>query len=191
MLRKRCQLLMDSVEQDYMLAPYCARFSALMMEKAQILEMWKAAKVTPLHKRGPVLDPNNYRMLAVSGTMYRLYVNVLRVYVTEWCQKNNKKPDTQFGFSPGRNTLQPMFILRHLLHAAKTKKPHGSPRLHAAFIDFKQAYDSVPRCAIWKHLQRNCMHTCRLKIIQNLYDADKDALFHLCFSLCTSMMLIA
>jgi len=57
-----------------------------MMEKAQIPEMWKAAKVTPLYKRGIVLDANNYRMLAVSGTMYRLYVNVLRVYVSERCQ---------------------------------------------------------------------------------------------------------
>jgi len=98
----------------------------------------------PLHKRGPVLDPNNYRMLAVSGTMYRLYVNVLRVYVTEWCQKNNKINDTQFGSYPGRNTLQPMFILRHLMYAAQTKKPHGSPWVHAAFIDFGQAYDSIP-----------------------------------------------
>ncbi len=104
-----------------MLAPYFARLFALMMEKAQIPEMWKAAKVTPLHERGPVLDPNNYRMLAVSGTISRLHVNVLRVYVTEWCQKNNWIPDTQFGFYLGRNTLQPMFILRHLLHAAQTK----------------------------------------------------------------------
>jgi len=116
MLRKRCQL-----EKMNVLAPYFARFFALMMEKAQISEMWKAAKVTPLHKRGPVLDTNNYRMLAVSGTMYRLYVTVLRVYVTEWCQKNNKIPDTRFGFYPGKNTLQPIFILRHLLHAAQTK----------------------------------------------------------------------
>ncbi len=110
------------------MAPYFACFFALMMENAQIPEMSKAAKVTPLHKRGPVLDPNNYCMLAASGTMYRLYVNVLRVYVPEWCQKNNKIPDTQFGFYPGRNTLQPMFILRRLLHAAQTKNPYGSPR---------------------------------------------------------------
>ncbi len=41
------------------------------------------------------------------------------------------------------------------------------------FIDFKQAYDSIPRCALWEHLQRNCMPTCLLKIIQNLYDADE------------------
>jgi len=54
----------------------------------------QAAKITPLHKKGPVLDPSNYHMVAVSGTKYRLYVNVLRVYVTEWCQRNNKIPDT-------------------------------------------------------------------------------------------------
>jgi len=48
-----------------------AESCTLMMEKAQIPEMWKATKVitisqsdlcngvmTPLHKRGPVLDPN-------------------------------------------------------------------------------------------------------------------------------------
>jgi len=45
--------------------------------------------------------------------------------------------------------------------------------LHAAFIDFKQAYDSIPRCVLWEHLQRNFMPTCLLNIIQNLYDADE------------------
>jgi len=83
------------------------------------------------------LDPNNYRMLAVSGTMYRMYANVVRSLLTEWCVATGQIPDTQHGFYPGRNTLQPMFILRHLQHAARTIKPNGSPRLHAAFIDFK------------------------------------------------------
>ena len=64
---------------------------------------------------------------------------------------------TQYGFYPGRNTLEPMFILRHLQHAARTIIPNGSPRLHAAFIDFKQAYDTIPRDALWKHLRRTRM----------------------------------
>jgi len=38
------------VEKTNVLAPYFARSFALMMEKAQISEMWKAAKVTPLHR---------------------------------------------------------------------------------------------------------------------------------------------
>ena len=58
------------VEKMNVLAPYFAQFFALMMEKAQIPESWNATKITPLHKKGPVLNPGNYRMVAVSGTIY-------------------------------------------------------------------------------------------------------------------------
>ena len=76
---------------------------------------------------------------------------------------------TQYGFYPGRNTLQPMFILRHLQHAARTIRPNGSPRLHAAFIDFKQAHDTIPRDALWKHLRRTRMPAPLLSVIQDMY----------------------
>ena len=95
-----------------------------------------------------------YRMIAVSEVMYRIFANVLKDLVTEWCVKKGKIPDTQFGFFPGRSTLHPLFILRHLRHAAKKLKPRSSPRLHVAFIDFSQAYDTVPRQQLWSHLRR-------------------------------------
>ena len=131
------------------LLPYIAELFKLMMDKACVPACWKQAKLSPLYKKGPLLNPNSYRMLAVSGTMYRLYANVVRCVVTSWCADKNKIPDTQFGFYPGRSTLHPMFILRHLRHAARTIKPYNnSPRLYAAFIDFKQAYDTIPRAQL-------------------------------------------
>ena len=80
-------------------------------------------------------------------------VNVLRAITISWCQEYNKVLNSRFGFYPGRSTLQPVFILRHVQHAAKTLRPHGSPRLHAAFIDFKQATDCVLRRNSWQHLE--------------------------------------
>jgi len=68
--------------------------------------------------------------------MYRIFANVLKDLVTDWCVKKGKIPDTQFGFFPGRSTLYPLFILRHLRHAAKKLKPRNSPRLHVAFFFF-------------------------------------------------------
>eukprot|EP00983_Pelagomonas_calceolata_P101987 1158756-Pelagomonas_calceolata.AAC.2 len=65
--------------------------------------------------KGEVSNPGNYRLIVVSGVL-----------------------DTQFGFYPGRSTLHPLFILKHLKHAAKQLKPQQSPLLHAAFIDFSQ-----------------------------------------------------
>ena len=99
---------------------------------------WKVAKLSPIHIKGEVLNPGSYRMIAVSGMMFRIFANVLKILVTEWCVKKGKIPDTQFGSFPGRSTLHPLFILRHLRHAAKKLKPRNSPRLHVAFIDFRK-----------------------------------------------------
>eukprot|EP00967_Tisochrysis_lutea_P003742 scaffold4440_cov16-Tisochrysis_lutea.AAC.1 len=90
-----------------------------MPDKACIPECWKAAKITPLHEKGHVLDSGNYCMLTVSGTMYRLNDNVLHEVVADWCKFKNKLPNSQFGFHPGWSTLQPIFLLRHLRHAVQ------------------------------------------------------------------------
>ncbi len=68
-------------------------------------------------------------MLAVSGMLYRLYANVPRDLVTSWCEAKKKIPDTQFGFYPRRNTLQPMFILRPLL-----LRRLNAPAIHPDFM---------------------------------------------------------
>ena len=54
--------------------------------------------------------------------MYRLYSNVVRESMTEYSMAKRKVLDVQFGFYPNRNTMQPMFILRHLVQAAKCRK---------------------------------------------------------------------
>ncbi|KAJ9514665.1 hypothetical protein QJQ45_028374 [Haematococcus lacustris] len=59
----------------------------------------------------------------------------------------------QFGFIPGRSTMQPMFILRHLVHAQKASADAKHRKLFTAFIDFKQAYDHIPRQQLWEHLR--------------------------------------
>eukprot|EP00983_Pelagomonas_calceolata_P039299 1137137-Pelagomonas_calceolata.AAC.1 len=61
------------IERVNVLVPCIARLFKLFYDKARIPECWKKAKLTPLYKKVPLLEPNSYRMLAVSGTMYRLY----------------------------------------------------------------------------------------------------------------------
>eukprot|EP00983_Pelagomonas_calceolata_P125291 1161196-Pelagomonas_calceolata.AAC.3 len=132
-------------EQVNVLVPYIARLFKLFYEKARIPDCWKKAKLTPLYKKGPLIEPNSYRMLAVSGTMYCLYANVVCSLVTDW----------------------------HLQHAARIIKPGRSSQLHTAFIDSKQAYDTIPRQALWQHLQRTYMPTSFSSIINYMYDADE------------------
>jgi len=161
------------VDHVNVLVPLIARMFRVFLSKARIPACWKVAKLSPLHKKGALSNPGNYRMIAVSGVMYRIYANVLKDLVTDWCIQKNKVPDTQFGFYPGRSTLHPLFILRHLRHAARKLKPRQSPRLHAAFIDFSQAYDTVPRLQLWDHLQRIAMPALLLQAIKEMYQDDE------------------
>ncbi len=111
-------------------------------------------------------------MIAVRGTLYRLYANLLRSMVQDWCIQYNKIPDMQYGFYPGRSTLQPLFILRHLRHVAQIMQIRSS-RLHAAFIDFKQADDCTPRNKLWGHLRSCQMPDHVLSILEDLCHADE------------------
>ena len=49
--------------------------------------------------------------------------------------------EQQFGFMPGRSTIDAIFSLRMLLE----KWSEGQKAVHCAFIDLEKAYDMVPR----------------------------------------------
>eukprot|EP00967_Tisochrysis_lutea_P067521 scaffold88185_cov29-Tisochrysis_lutea.AAC.1 len=66
-----------------------------------------------------------------------------------------------------------MFMLGHLQRAACTVQPNNASRLHAAFIDFKQAYNTIPREALWQHLRCISIPTSLLPVIQDMYADDE------------------
>jgi hypothetical protein len=141
---------------------------------------WKVARLSPLFKnKGPLLAPDSYRMLAVSSVFYRLYANVVRQIATEWCVRENKVPETQFGFFPQRDTTQAAFILRHVVQAvrfaasqATAKGQSPNRRVYCAFMDFTQAYDRIDRKKLWLHLESIGMPQHLLRAIQGMYDGD-------------------
>ena len=65
-----------------------------------------------------------------------------------------------------RSTIQPMLILRHLVHTAKQIKPKGCSHLHTASIDLKQAYDTIDRPHLWDHLHNIRMPTHLVNVIK-------------------------
>eukprot|EP00983_Pelagomonas_calceolata_P100475 1158571-Pelagomonas_calceolata.AAC.9 len=123
-----------------------------MMEKTEIPACWKVSKITLLYKKGSVLDPRNYACLQSVAPC----TGCMLTFSGRWSLGGAKK----------KTKFQTLSL--HSQHAAQVKRPDASPRLHAAFIDFKQAYDTIPREALWTHLQRICMPTCLLATTKSI-----------------------
>ncbi len=131
------------------LLPLLTDLFKLLLRDGLLPMAWKKTKITPIHKKAELTLPQNYRLIAINGCIYRLYANVVRDLLTDWALVEKQISDTQFGFCPTRNTSQPIFILRHILTVAKLNKK----KLFTAFLDLTAAYDSVQREKLWAHLR--------------------------------------
>ena len=58
--------------------------------------------------------------------------------------------DSQCGFRAGRGCVDMIFCVRQLVE----KATEHSIKLFLLFVDLRKAYDSVPRVAFWRVLQK-------------------------------------
>ncbi len=56
----------------------------------------------------------------------------------------------QFGFMPGRSTMEVIFLIRSLMEKYRDVKKD----LYVVFIYLENAYDSVPRDVLWRAVEQ-------------------------------------
>ena len=125
---------------------------------------WARMLVTPIHKKGDKLNPGNYRaisLLSIPGKVFsRILLNRMKLKTEE------ATGESQFGFRPGRGTVDAIFIVRQVIEKAQE---HRVP-LHFNFVDFKAAFDTVWRKALWKMMIAIGIDPKIVRIIESLYN---------------------
>ena len=125
---------------------------------------WSRMLVAPIHKKGDKRDPANYRAIALLSIPGKIF---LRVLLNRMKYKIEEKiKETQYGFRPGRGTVDAIFIVRQIMEKAKERRIS----LHFNFIDFKAAFDTIWRKALWKMLRSIGVGKKIVNIIEQLYD---------------------
>ena len=77
--------------------------------------------------------------------------------------------NTQFGFMPGRETIDAIFIVRQL----KEKFLEKNKSLYFAFIDLEKAFDRVPRKVLWRAIRVVGAPEWIAVIVQAMYNGAK------------------
>ena len=137
-------------------------------------EMWTEGLISPIHKSGNSLDPNNYRGICVSSCMGKLFCSILNTRLMNFT--NNKKiiHSSQIGFMPERRTADHALTLK-TLHD-KFVKDSNSGKIYACFVDFKKAFDSVWHQGLLYKLLKYKIGGHFYDLIKNMYSHTKCAI---------------
>ena len=118
----------------------------LIMFKGEMVQSWRSGKVNILYKgKGEPLDPNSYRGITLLSHVCKLFSKCVAKRMMDYVETKSL-PDEQYGFRHGRSTGRAFNILKDFV---KVSDP--SP-VYAIFVDFRKAFDMVPRIKLLKKL---------------------------------------
>jgi hypothetical protein len=107
---------------------------------------WRESIVVPIHKKGDETDCSNYRGISLLSTSDKVLSNILLSRLIPYADEIIG--DHQCGFQRNRSTTDQIFYIGQILE----KKCEYNGTVHQLFIDFKKAYDSVRREALYNIL---------------------------------------
>jgi len=146
---------------------HLAKLFQTCINKQEVPEEWKESHLTTIFKKGDRNKCDNYRGIAVTNTVSRVYGKILKMKIEKEYQNN--EAEEQAGFRSGRSTIDHLFTITQIIE----KKVAYDQELHLLFVDIKKAYDSVPLNKLWKALETTNINVELIKAVKTLYGGAK------------------
>ncbi|GBO37569.1 Retrovirus-related Pol polyprotein from type-1 retrotransposable element R2 [Araneus ventricosus] len=127
---------------------------------------WKRTTTVLIPKTKDKLDdPSNWRPIALSNTLYKIYTKVLAGRLQDWSAKYGALSPCQKGFTPFDGVLEHNFVLQTRLEYARLRKKN----LCIAWLDVSNAFGALPHDQIYKALAAAGTGEKFLNVIRDLY----------------------
>ena len=137
-----------------------------VLDTGNFPKIWNIDSLTPIHKKGPKDDTNNYRGISVSSCVGKLFCRILNNRIINFAENNDIFKKEQTGFRKSHRTSDNIFILKTILSKYLYK---GSKKIFACFVDFSKAFDSVWQKGLLFKLYSNGIRGKIFNIINDIY----------------------
>ncbi|GFT24601.1 transposon TX1 uncharacterized 149 kDa protein, partial [Nephila pilipes] len=130
-----------------------------------IPKAWKISNCVLIHKKDDLDLIDNWRPIALSNTIYKLFMKCLTRKLQDWCEFNQVLSSAQKGFTPHDGVIEHNFLLAQSLELAKRNKTE----IFLAFLDISNAFGSIPHEVIFKVMEREGVDAEFSTMIENIY----------------------
>ena len=142
----------------------------LILRSGHVPYDWCIGLIVPIYKKkGSQFDPNNYRGITLLSCVGKLFTMCINVRLTKFVFDQSIIGEEQAAFREDYSTLDHVFVLNELINIYLQRKK----RLYCCFIDYKKAFDTINRCALWGKVIANGINGKILKVVYNMYENAK------------------
>ena len=116
-----------------------SRFFRLILKTGIYTSSWKYVLVQPVPKKGERSNPSNYRPIALTSTISKVFEILLNTHILRHLESHSLLSDHQYGFRKARSTGD---ILSYLTHVWSTSLRNYGETFSIA-LDISKAFDRV------------------------------------------------
>jgi hypothetical protein len=125
-------------------------FNAVMRTKEMPTDMALGVITMVPKPRAASMELTDQRTITVCSLLNKIYSNCITRRLNEWGEELQLRADTQTGFRRDHRTMDNVLVLRALTERYRAE----AQPLYVAFVDFRKAYDTVPRELLWEKLKK-------------------------------------
>jgi hypothetical protein len=127
-----------------------------------------------LHKGADALQFENYRGITVGPVLAKVFAMILEARLSSWEEKRGLRARGQAGFRKDFCTTDNLYILQTLIE----QSIHKRKKMYCCFVDFRKAFDTVPRDLLWLVLVEMGIVGRFMQCLQNMYSQDNVRVMH-------------
>ncbi len=104
----------------------------------------------------------------------KVFAMILEARLSNWAEEKGLRARGQAGFRKDFRTTNNLYILRTLIE----QSIHKRKKVYSCFVDFRKAFDTVPRDLLWQVLDELGIMGRFMQCLQSMYSQDSVRVMH-------------